>query len=237
MKTAKSPQRWEVSDFLLTQLATLPTGQSSEQLLMLHIASITQSMAQDSSTVLGTTLSGMTRKLMIGGIVFDFGTEVAGQMPNVADTPILAGDVFVNAELCLDQIVTPSASTFFPNAIQGYSPFTSDFPTQIITATTPNPQSREAFRPLRSLWSKRYMKRIAGRAAVPAESLLTIPNEQLLAGRYGTVNRRLRLILDDHQGLYFCFATFNASGFDVPTSNHRQLRHWVTGRLYWRYVF
>jgi len=84
------------------------------------------------------------------------------------------------------------------------------------------------------LFRKYDTRNLTGRQYVDdAEGTLYVPDDQLLAPRYPTVNRRLRLVLDDNQGLFLCFAVRAGSQFGPPQTH--QYRAWCSGGLYWRY--
>jgi len=234
-----APKRWEVAAFNVGGVISPPAGAGGLTLSMFHLASIGISLQQETGIEpINTLLGSMARKMLIGGIVFDWGVEIDGPIMSVDDADAREGRLATHVELCVDELVTPGVGDTFPNAIQGYEPFTSGFPTSIFqpAQTTPPASSRDDLRPLRTLWTKRELRYMTSRAAVPADVNLTVPNEQHLAPRHHTVNKRLRIVLDDSQGLFWTVATANLLGFNVDTAN-RPIFAWCFGQLYYRVQF
>jgi len=230
-------RRWEVSDFFVSSAAQWPTGNSTEQLLMLHLASIPMSLQNDvSPNVAGVALGAMTRKLLIGGIVMDYGWEFLGDLDGL-DTAT-QGQAFMETGICSDTI-NFLGSAKGPNAINAWSPWQSGFPTAVLNAaTTPALSVQEGDRPLHIHWRKKEATNFAARIIDnPQAETLYIPSQQPVRTRGGTVNRRLKLVLDDQQGLFVYFATLNSTTFSAIASSTLGLNRWAGGSLFWRYVF
>jgi len=232
------PHKWQVSDFFVSSVAAWPSGSLSESSLVLHLASPTISLNQgaagDDTAPVGRVLSSMARKMLIGGIVFDWGWDFTGFIDGDAAT----FEGFAWTGLVSDRLVTDvGTDNFFPNHISLWSPFTSDFPTAALAAGTPLNASEDANRPSHIHWRQCFSTQFGTRPVEPpGEGVLHVPLQQPVRTQRGTVNKRLRLVLDDQNGLFLHFHTLNQLNFAV-SSGGLSLVRWAQGQLYWKMVF
>lgn len=235
LRLAKAPQRWSTADFFIDSVASLPAGSAAESLTFFHVAAQTQIM-QSQTFGLAVAMGAVVRKLHIGGIVFDYGFELEGDAGGGGAT-MADGCFWHTWGLCTDRLLTisgnPSQAT--PASIQNWSPWTSDFPVAAVGGSTPTDESGELNRVQRILWHKTHYRQIRPRRIFDdVEGVLYVPQEQLLAPRNATVNRRLRLTLDNLSGLFFYVGTRNSPTGNLQ-SEERVTRRWVQGQLYYRF--
>jgi len=230
--------RWEVSDFFIHSLFTLPGGSASEQLVFFNIASISQVLQEPPPGTelagVNTALGNILNKMLLGGIVFDWGWKQRG--PLAADTQQRDNYIHYNTGLVIDKLASDAGSgDSFPNAVQLWSPWSTGFPSVAVAPNTPNPSTAEVNRPLRTLWNKTDRMSLGPTTVQDDEAgVLYVPNQQELAPRYPTVNKRLKLVLDENQGLYLYRATRNSPTFALSDSSPADLEFWARGTLYWR---
>lgn len=229
------PKRWEIGQFYIEQTMNPPNGSNAEQLTMLHIASISQSLlnatANTSESRLGTLLAQSKRALEVGGIVYDWGCYQLNDAN--ANTSRTEGQLTWQHGLCTDKHVATAGSPITPNAILDWSPLQSTFPTRILSTSTAFDDNNEAQQPTRIHFTKTWMMNAGIReVANDVEGVLYVPDGQILQQNFGTVNRRLKLRLDDDQGLYAYFGVLTGAGF----SNASSFLVWLGGRIYYRYT-
>lgn len=231
-KMATRP-RQNASDFFVALTSDHPDGSAALQISMLHIASMALSFnSNNTSEILKHTL----RNITIGGIVFDWGVEfpsIAGDAAEGDEALLENMASWYNVGLCYDRMAFEfGAGTFVPSAIGIWQPFFSDFPTNTAGSGITVEETSEA-RPTRVLWNKTLVKNFAmAKVLNPESGELYVPPYQRLASNQGTVNRRLRLRLDEDHGLFFYIATLNEGGFAVdPLALFRTV--WFKGTLYY----
>jgi len=232
-------RKWEKSQFHLgdsTQLI-LPSGNNASQLAMFHIASIQTALQQNASAEpVGVVLGQMVRKLLIGGIEFDYGVEYVGPQLEPSLDP---ADTWLwqQVGLCTDRAVSESGVADTPAALlAGWNPFQNAFPTSILSVSTPSAGlgSDDQDRPTHIHWKDTHGHAYSPLRLAVSEDL-QIPYNQPVRVRRGHVSRRLRIVLDDHHALYFYRALQN--GTNSAGSTARGGFAWFTGTLFWRYVF
>jgi len=233
LRKSQTLQKWIAADFFVAITSDHPSGSATVQLNLIHLASVGLSYWGDA------TQSALDRRAIdIGGIVFDYGIEfpsVAGDADDVTNTvditPLENMSAFYNIGLCYDRMHLESGIGPIPDCIQTWEPFTSDFP---IGTSTPDIDQSAISRPARVLWNKTHYKNFAMQLVLNNEgSDLYVPPLQSVQTRTGTVNRRLRLRLDQNHGLYLYCATLNEGNFAVDA---RALFRtvWFKGTLYWK---
>jgi len=234
LKMAKAPQRYNAADFFQAITTDHPSGSLSQQLTYIHLASLTQSyqtVGETSSIMLQSSL----KSIDIGGLVFDWGIEFPATGGDGADGTLSAFEnmaAWYYVGLCYDRMnFDTTAGGFLPGSVQGWQPFFSDFP------VTPNPagvNEWQAQRPTRVLWSKSmYMNFGAPIIVNPSSGDLHVPQFQHLAPRYGTVNKRCRVRLDENFGLFLFVATLNEGNFSTDLLTLFRTV-WFKGTLYWK---
>jgi len=229
-------RRWEKSQFLLQQNVEDPAGASSSQMLAFHIASIAISLQQEGSAVpAGVALGSMTRKLLIGGIEFDWSfrnvsDDIASNSASMVET-----QNFHQFGLCSDELSVESGQPMTPNFIAaGWNPFLSQFPISALTASTPSTLAFDPQRPKHIHWKNTQENFNGVQSLTVSEDLQLVQTGQSVYFPRGHVSKRLRLVLDDNQGLFFYFATQNTNAYAL-SQNQRLFSVWACGTLFWRY--
>lgn len=233
-------RKWEKSQFFVSTSPSgiWPAGASSSQIGALHLASIGTSLAANTTSIsTGVALAQMARKLLIGGIEFDWGLSIMGPAISAGATPVQSL-IHHQVGLCTDRIVTESGVSDTPNFIlAGWNPLLSAFPTSILSSSTPTTAlgNDDQDRPVHVHWKDTQETINAAFTLAVSEDLL-VPLGQPVRVRRGHVSKRLRLVLGDHEGLYFYHALQNSSAFNAG-STARGGYVWFAGTLFWKYVF
>lgn len=229
-------RRWEKTQFLLgsSPEGNTPAGSLTEQFQMFHIASIASSLSQTTTaTPAGIALGAMQRNLLIGGIEFDWGIEFLGPRIQEGVDP---ADLVQHHQvgLCSDEIVFDGVSADVPRALfANWTPFANAFPVAALTTTTPSLDSFEPTRPLHIHWKNTHVHNYGSLLLAVSEDL-QVPLQQPVLTRRGHVSKRLKLVLNDSQGLYFYWALINTDGF-AADADARGAFVWFCGTLFWRY--
>jgi len=229
-------RRWEKSQFLIQQNIQDAGGASASQMTAFHIASIAISLQQEGSAVpAGVALGSMTRKLLIGGIEFDWGfrnvaDDIAGNAASLVET-----QNFHQFGLCSDELNSEAGNPMVPNFISaGWNPFLSQFPTSILTTSTPSTLAFDPQRPTHIHWKNTQENFNGVQSLTVSEDLQLVQTGQSVNFPRGHVSKRLRLVLDDNQGLFFYFAQQNTNSYAL-SSGQRNFSVWACGTLFWRY--
>jgi len=167
-------------------------------------------------TAIGSSLSAISRRIELGGIVFNYGASLVGGAGE-ADNP---SDLWLHGlYLITDRLDSDGQPVSLPNWQQTQPPI----------ATIGSTVTEEDEYPLRVHWRDLHISTsMAGLVATP------ITNANLLTPHpTRTVSIRLRRFLDDYNGLYFQFYDLFAGGFEDDISIHK----WVAGTIYYRWRF
>jgi len=232
-------RKWEKSQFHLgdSTQTILPTGSSASQLAMFHLASIQTSLSQNASAQpVGVVLGQMVRKLLIGGVEFDWGVEYTGPSLQEASDPA-DNWLWQQVGLCTDRAVSESGVADTPaSLLAGWNPFQNAFPTSILSVSTPSSSlgSDDQDRPTHIHWKMTHGHSYSPFRLAVSEDL-QVPYNQPVRVQRGHVSRRLRIVLDDQHALYFYRALQN--GTVSASSDARGGFAWFTGTVFWRYVF
>lgn len=233
--------KWEASNFAVETLVSLPDVSAETVKSYIHLASINMSLASASDpNNVGTALASMTRKMLIGGVVFDHGVDLLGpQVVSVADRDAIAASLGITQMLVTDRLVVQQSAQA-PNSITSWDPYQTEFPTaRIFGNTTPVFDRSDAIRPTRIHFQRSELVNIGQRAleldtAEPPR--LQIPGSQYVRIRNPTVNKRLKLVLDDELALFLCTFYHAYPGWTITGEDFREARGWFRGTLYWRYL-
>lgn len=230
--------RWERSTFFVGNSSFLPAGSLSSQLVLFHLASQGMSLTQNSPVPTGVALSSMVRRLEIGGITYDWGIDwVPDSLTLQSDANPTDSTAWFMHALVTDKLVTESGVSIIPNSILAWEPFEPEFPTSVLTVSTPALQF-DAEQPTRIHFQKTVSFNLGTPELVLSEDLQVPWGQPVDSRRHATVNRRLRLSLDDDQGLFLAFASRNCDGFDASiVTGTRRFRTWARGTLYHRWKF
>lgn len=242
IRAAKEPGRYETTDFFIQSFLTVPSGSEAETMRAFPLAAIANALNQDPNTgtqQVGVILGNMTRAIELGGIVMDYGLDHLGDINS--ELTRTQGLFTHKTGLCLDDIDTENGDVaMIPNFLNNWSPWTSGFPTAPLFTSIPTPTAvtKDQNRPMRMLWSKTEANLdVTPRQIFNDEAgVLYVPDGQAVSTRHGTLNRRLRVLVNDHQGLYLYFATRNSASFQAG-AGVSDFRFWAQGQLYWKWRF
>lgn len=229
--------KWEVGRFYFDNTRTMATGSASETLQYFHLASISTSFGSaigGTEGRVGAVFAGMQRSLEIGGIVFDVDHLHRGDLQG----DLLPGEGTYDMHLSLvvdtiDRIIPDGPG--FPTSLDTYSPWLSSFPTAALQTTSPLDRSEPVTRPVRTYWERNVP--IDLRPKIVLNDLgdtLYVPQNQRLNTTHYLVNRRLKLRLDENQGLFLIEGTRNSANFSSGSAS-RIITTKLTGKLYYRY--
>lgn len=231
-------KKYQAAQFHAMGEHALPAGGNGELLRFIHLASVGLGMEFAQDDAIATVMGSMTRSIDIGGIVLDYGLALGDPLDADAVNP-LNNDFLEHWEILTDRISSnTSTGNPEPDAVSSWSPFSVQWPVQTLNAATDFPNdSTEQYRfPVRTHWQKTHYRTLAPLTMdTPNENTLYFSPETPTLPRNSTLNRRLKLRLDDQQGLFLCLATRNSPTFDAG-SNFRTLRYWCRGTLYYRVV-
>lgn len=207
MKQPNAPVRWEVANFRFSAQISTNTGVPVTQTIeLLKIAEHT-----GGSAITNVFLEAATRRIEIGGIVFDHGRKVIG----VGGTIGTADRISSAQLLVIDKLDETSAPISLPNWELVQSP------------VSVNPIVEENQFPTRILWRNGHIYY----PGLPATSSIASPAADNVVHVTRTQNLRLRRFLDDQHGLYF--HTFCNS---VGTHTSFTVHDWFWGTIYYRWV-
>lgn len=232
-------KRWEASDFYVFTSMSLPDVNNETNMSYQHLASLSISLAgpAGSPNNVGVALSGMARKLLIGGIVCDFGFELLGPvLPSTESEPVqsLLG---LQQGLITDRLYV-TGSSVIPSVATSWDPWKTMFPTATINGagTAPVFDVQEAIGPTHRHFKKTEHCELGPRTLPVSEDLQLI-GSQYVRQRSGTLNKKLNLVLDDDHGLFWYFSHHAGSAWNLSDIDYRGCFSWCIGTLYWRTVF
>jgi len=182
----------------------------------------------------GRALITAARHIDVGGVVMDYGIDVAnGPFADDPEPALGTGRMFVMCALVVDRMDGDG----LPTALVSWDPFQSSTPVASVTATTPTANTLDIDRPTRMLWQRTFNLDYRSRIFVtPTTGNLYVPNDQRVAIRHGTLNKRLKVRLTDELGLYFVRAYRASAVFDLD-ENTPAANAWFRGSIYYRYAF
>lgn len=225
------------ADFFFEGLGSLPTGSASEQTTYFNICNSNLALNTGSGMEgeqLARAVNTMIRRIDINGIVFDYGWEWNGEISG--NNTRALGYHYAMWGLCLDRCISDISGNVVPAALEAnWSPWLSTFPVAALSATVPAEETEEIRQPLRVLWSKTNWRSNGVRQVLDQEEgALYVPDEQRLSPTTGTFNRRLRVALDDSQGLFIIHSTRNSPSSTL-SGTARLFVRWIRGTLYYRF--
>jgi len=213
LKPPTAPQHWQAANFFFESQDVITNAvflTESVELMKIqeHIGSPTTSQSR--------SLEAMSRRVELGGIVFDYGHKLDGPA-NESDAPANKQPWMIR--LVTDRLNNASNPTALPDWLTNQAPI----------ATAPTGLSQDDEFPLRTHWRvSDITNNMAGLVSTPST------NANLLTPHpTRTVNLRLRRFLDDYTGLYFQFYDFYSAGGVEGITVYK----WVWGTLYYRWVF
>lgn len=224
-------KRWESSALFIDQISTVPGASGTETLQYFHLASIALSLGNAASGAearVGQTLAQMQRSIEIGGVVYDWGFYWRSELSNQASRPDASFNCF--HALLSDRLINDGGNNT-PASIGSWAPWTPGFPMSILSSSTPPEATDPNNAPTRIHFQKCFWSSNASRRFTPAEDLLYVPDDQHLNQNFGTVNRRLKLRLDDEQGLFAVLGVRNGPENTIAS----QFNFWLHGKIYYRF--
>jgi len=229
--------RWEVARMSIDAQRTLVEGANSETVEYFHLASIATSFASlaggSPEARTGAVFAGLNRSLEIGGLVFDYLHDHTGDVSGTFLANELSYDVHMS--LLVDRITKDGAGTPFPASVGTYAPFFATFPSALYNTVGPIDTTEPADMPTRILWERNLFVDFRPKELNnDVEGVLYVPQNQRLARSEAVVNRRLKLRLDETQGLYLCHAVRNSNAFG-GSGAELDYRFRLLGKLYYRF--
>jgi len=230
------PKRWEVATLYIHGQHSIPTAPGGMTMVYVHLASVQLALANatgDPAQQVGTALSSMQRACLIGGLVYDWGGYRISQYDS-SSSPRAISEVMFTHQLLTDRLIMDTVTDDVrPASLGSYEPFAPTFPMASLSGTAPVVD--QASFPTRVHFAKHFNSGLGSNNIIdPVENTLYVPDGQMLTQYFGTVNRRLKLRLDDEQGLFAMFACA-PPGASTDVSGE-QWRFWLRGKLYYRYL-
>jgi len=223
------PKRWEVCNLAFTNGTFVDAAQNTFTGVV-RLAGVYDGLG-DVATAQGRAITNAVRWLEIGGLVLHWKISLGANQYDTAPFP----DDYVNrlthrVLICSDQIDNAGN----PNSIPDW--FVPGTPLASVSTTTPTANSEDVEYPTRihHQWA-RFYNLAAVRLSV-AEELSPLPQVQEVTSLQGSKSLRLRLRLDDRQGLFLHFAT---RILDASTAAPAGIAHEleVVGTMYYRFRF
>jgi len=213
LKPPNAPQHWQAANFFFESQDIITNAVFLTESLELvkiqeHIGSPTTSQSR--------SLEAMSRRIELGGIVFQYG--------HMLDGPAAESDAPANKEVWQMRLVTDRLNnagnpTALPDYLVSQAPIT----------VAPSGLAQDDEFPLRTHWRDgNIMSNFAGLVSTPhTNANLLTPHPTR------TVNLRLRRFLDDYTGLFFHFYDFYSAGGTESITIYK----WCFGTLYYRWIF
>jgi len=214
LRPPSGPRRWQAAHFFFDGVDLIESGIFLTE--SVELLKIQDHIGGAAGTAIGSTLSNISRRVELGGIVFNYGHSLIGP----ADETQNPSDIWLHGlYLVTDRLDSDGQPTSLPNWQQTMSPIST-----IGSSVTEDDEY-----PLRVHWRDMHLATsFAGLVSTPTT------NANLLAPHpTRTVNLRLRRFLDDFHGLYFQFFDLYSSDPEATLSIHK----WVGGTLYYRWRF
>lgn len=236
----RDPQRTkglEHGQFFIEEALTLPTGSAAETSIYTHLGSIPFSVGQATGASpeqrVGQVMQSQARYMQINGIVMDWGIKTYNRQGDVIGDD---GDFYSSVMLLTDRVDYNTADSPTPASVGSYSPFDNYWPTTVLSTTEPSITNRQPTQPTRIHWQKTQIHSLApGRIGTDEEGVLYSFPDQGVTFRGGTLNRRLRIRLDDNHAFFLAWFFRNNPNFLV-TDDSRNIKRWARGHIYYRWV-
>lgn len=234
-----NPQRTkglEMATFFFEDTVTLENSSNTTLSIYTVLASMPMSLGNASSSPenrVGTVLQSMNRYIQINGVVYDYG--VSESFLDGEQTPEFS-DYWFCHQLFTDRVEYNASDVAFPATIGSYDPFDTNFPVANLTTTSPEFNQRQGVQPTRVHLSRtRHRKAAANLITDTTEGALYYPAHQQVDIREPTVNKRLRIRVDDNHGLFFGWFFRTSTSWAIPDVSDRFLKRWARGQIYFRF--
>lgn len=209
LKPPLAQQKWQWANFAFDAQASLQAGT-----FLIHSVELLKVADHVGTGSTGNVFESLTRRIEVGGIVYDFGTGFAGG----AGDPDNPSDAYLFGELLvIDRLAISGAPEGLPDWNSTLAPVSTaptveeqDFPTRVL---------------------HRYFDRqtsLAGLVSTP------LTNGQARYNRpMRTQNLRLRRFLDDRHGLFLNFYHL----IDGVSAADTDVDYWAYGSIFYRWRF
>lgn len=227
---AQAPRVWEVGQYFFETQEELDMGGELADLVIRYVRIASTRTIGDFSTGQGQALQSAARSIDVGGVVFDWGVYNDSGY-DAAASPV-EGRMYCMHALVADKI----DGAGLPGSVATYNPFITSTPVSSVGVATPSGLAAEITRPNRILWQQTFELQYSPTQIIgPTAGELYVPDGQQVGTRRTTLNKRLRLRLDDDVGLFHVFAYKQSALF--ATSFVPFATEWVRGNIYYRFNF
>jgi len=236
------PRGLEQATFFIDETTQVDNSSGFETSIYTNLASIPLSVGNVGAGVisnspearLGTVLASTWRAIMVHGIVMDWDIN---QINYGGDSTQSEGIVWTCQHILTDKIDYNSTQVPAPSSLGSYFPFTNMWPVATLSTTSPSDDRADpATLPTRIHWTRTQIHWLSpARVLSDEEGILYVPNGQSIHLRPQTINKRLRVRVDDEHGLFLTWHFRNNASFDI-TSGARVFRRWARGTLYYRVI-
>lgn len=231
MKEAKAPQKWEWSNFHTNTLEQMPAFGDTLVVRWTRLAS-TRALG-DMTPGTGLAINEALRSMDIGGIVMDWDCRKVSDVSYEGDG--LEGRLFTFNALIVERLDTGGG----PVSVATFDPFLNGVPVATVSAAgaTPVSPTGDQQKPLRILWQRRQCLEMNPRSLTNTnENTLYFEDDTHVVLPKQTLNKKLRLRLDDTVGLFHVAAYKTAVNW-VPGVVIPQVNTWFGGTIYYRARF
>jgi len=229
-------RKWETALLTVDEQTQLTNTSDFRTIIYTHLASIPLSLnslvTAGPENRIGTAMASMERSLEIGGIVIDWDITL-DQVIDGEPTVLNDGLFWSCFQLVTDRVDAKADGSMAPASIDTYDPFRTTFPMAILTASNPDVLQKENRMPTRIHWSKTTSHYAASIPILNSETLASTWSQRVSL-QPPTLNKRLRIRLDDDQGL-FCTWAFRQNTSPDATQAAFVVRRWLRGQLYYRF--
>lgn len=233
-----NPQRTkglEVATFFFEDSTVLDNASAAETQIYTVLAGLPFALGNASAGAenrVGTALQSMQRYIQINGLVYDWGVEQRDWNGGSSNQ----GDVWFCHQLFTDRVEYDATDLALPATIGSYSPFENLFPVTNLTSANPTRAQRQGPQPTRIHLSRTRVYNTHATAILnDIEGVLYAPSGQAVRQREPTVNRRLRIRVDDDHALFFGWFFRTAANFSNGQVETRTFRRWARGQMYYRF--
>jgi len=228
LRTPKDSGRWESGDFHLI-FEIEPSQPNNFDNLYVHVASNRFSIGGDNTESFPRAMANMARKLEIGGIVFDWGIEKQNNRFLIPEEGNERSALWWQTTVLTDRLDAAGN----PASLSNSAPLISTTPVTLSTNTTSD--QAEQLRPTRIHWRRtEYVDNTVTNLSGD-ENGVAFPGGIRIRDQRRTESLRLKLRLDDDQGLFFRLST-RTSGFFPPDSPNKYW-WWANGIIFYRIRF
>lgn len=219
--------RWQRANFMTFTVLTV--NNVSDQTFNTAILMARTMNLGDITTGTGRSTADLVRGIEIGGVVLDYG--IKDQSSYIAGSSTAALQLLNTFMLCSDRLDSFGS----PNAAASMQLGRTQPPMVQVSAANPSALAEDVDFPLQIHWRKtEEILHTATPVSGEGVDLFGLDGQQVQTRR-GTLNKRLRLFLDDYHGLFFVFS--GTTGPAYASGFTRVFDVWVAGSIYYRTKF